>query len=536
MLNCREKRIEMKTGSDRLHSAIVLTSVIVAYLGITGCVPTAEEYLSTVTEDPATETDPGTEDPGTEDPGTGTDPAASTVSLAGNVDSSLTADSFCSAAESAYSVYIYRGNTVIAVDRSGSSTDPISIVPVTRDDAGSYVYGVDLDPGIYTVAFTCQADLDQPTVAGDPVAFRAVTNVVIAADEQTTHDFTVGASDGGGLNPNIRTMPANSWYEVPNSQMQAVKADFPAAGVSLPGSIRGLLNYSGGAFDTKRNRMILWGGGHNDYYGNEIYAFDLTNFAWERVTEPSPPTTRDACVAVLADGNPNSRHTYYNLEYVPTIDKFWSSPAGSVSCGSGSGTDDITWSFNFETKQWSDMAATGTAVIGWAPSESAYDSLTDKVYSVSRGGLYEYDVNTNHWQRLNSVDIAGDRGVVVDTKRHLLVVVGNAEVVVYDIGNQDYTPQRWNTTGGEFNVKYYRPGVNYDPVADRVVVWHDGAVHALDMDTREWTQLAVAPQSANTRGTYGRFRYSPIENAYVLVNDAAKNVLIYKLTEGGGKQ
>ncbi len=37
---------------------------------------------------------------------------------------------------------------------------------------------------------------------------------------------------------------------------------------------------------------------------------------------------------------------------------------------------------------------------------------------------------------------------------------------------------------------------------------------------------------AASNGTYGRFRYSPKENAYVAVNDVEKNVLIYKMTAG----
>jgi hypothetical protein len=71
-------------------------------------------------------------------------------------------------------------------------------------------------------------------------------------------------------------------------------------------------------------------------------------------------------------------------------------------------------------------------------------------------------------------------------------------------------------------------------VADRIVGWDGGAVHVLNPDTRVWTQKSSAPQSAQPLGTFGRFRYSPIENAYVLLNDVDKNVLIYKLTEGPG--
>jgi hypothetical protein len=189
-----------------------------------------------------------------------------------------------------------------------------------------------------------------------------------------------------------------------------------------------------------------------------------------------------------------------------------------------------------ESKRWINMQPSGTPVIGWAPTESAYDPISNKVFSTSPGGLYAYDVEANNWAHLESTAIRGDRGVAVDTKRHLLVVVGNGEVVVYDIGNEDYTPNYWTTTNGGFNVGGYRPGVNYDPVADRIVVWDGGDVQALNMDTKEWTALATAPQERYSVGTYGRFRYSPIENAYVLVNSAYENVLIYKLTEGGGKQ
>jgi hypothetical protein len=33
--------------------------------------------------------------------------------------------------------------------------------------------------------------------------------------------------------------------------------------------------WGGGAHDTKRDRLIVWGGGHGDYGGNELYAFDV---------------------------------------------------------------------------------------------------------------------------------------------------------------------------------------------------------------------------------------------------------------------
>jgi len=77
---------------------------------------------------------------------------------------------------------------------------------------------------------------------------------------------------------------------------------------------------------------------------------------------------------------------------------------------------------------------------------------------------------------------------------------------VYDLDNDNgmqYQQQVWTdvVVGNEFQSEPenggYRPGVNYDPVADRIVVWDGGAVQALDMDTREWQELAVAPLDPN---------------------------------------
>jgi len=48
--------------------------------------------------------------------------------------------------------------------------------------------------------------------------------------------------------------------------------------------------WSGGAFDTTRDRLVVWGGGHADYPGNELYVFDLGTLRWQRLTDPSPTT------------------------------------------------------------------------------------------------------------------------------------------------------------------------------------------------------------------------------------------------------
>ncbi len=354
------------------------------------------------------------------------------------------------------------------------------------------------------------------------------------------------------LNAIIQAMPADSWYEIPNSKLNEDPAevqDPERTGVWQghdPGA-HGVFSYSGGAFDSKRDRLLIWGGGHHAYYGNEVYAFNLEDFTWERLTDPSP--TLDAGTDekpgpradILSDGNPNSRHTYFNLDYIPEpFDAMFSSPAGATAAR-GCGLDRHTWLFDLKTNKWINKGKTGVGqpIVGESPTASAYDPVSKLVYSVGAGGLYEYNLEKNFWRRLDNKNIndagaATDRGMTIDTKRNKIVVVGQGEVAVYDLdGENAYKKQSWKTKGNEFqNVMRFRPGVNYDPILDRIVIWHGGAVQALNMDTKEWTAMAVAPQKPYPVGTYGRFRYSPKQNAYVVANDGRRNVLIYKATAG----
>src|SRR5215467_3275959 len=69
----------------------------------------------------------------------------------------------------------------------------------------------------------------------------------------------------------IEDLQAGYWYEIPNSHVrQFLPNPVP------PGNPAYLMRaWSGGAYDSKRDRLIVWGGGHGDYGGNEIYAFDV---------------------------------------------------------------------------------------------------------------------------------------------------------------------------------------------------------------------------------------------------------------------
>jgi hypothetical protein len=104
--------------------------------------------------------------------------------IAGTVGNALATQTACSPA-----VYVYAGEGV-APDDVGSPTEPLTSAQVSLDEAtGEYRYTVGfVEPGAYTVAFTCDAASDAPTT-DDDIAFEPPLNVTVGAGETATADF-----------------------------------------------------------------------------------------------------------------------------------------------------------------------------------------------------------------------------------------------------------------------------------------------------------------------------------------------------------
>ncbi len=87
-------------------------------------------------------------------------------------------------------VYVFQGSNVTPQDISGSPIDPVTTATVKLDNTtGQYQYtAAFLEPGNYTVAFTCQAAQDDPT-AIDAITFSNTANVTVTANTVTAYNF-----------------------------------------------------------------------------------------------------------------------------------------------------------------------------------------------------------------------------------------------------------------------------------------------------------------------------------------------------------
>ena len=93
--------------------------------------------------------------------------------------------------------------------------------------------------------------------------------------------------------------------------------------------------WGGAAFDTTRNRLIVRGGGHGDYSGNEIYSFSLDTLTWTRLTGPgeSSPGAAPKNTYYNDQGTPSSRHTYNCLQDLSHLTILYMLSEGPVSGG-----------------------------------------------------------------------------------------------------------------------------------------------------------------------------------------------------------
>ena len=110
------------------------------------------------------------------------------------VGTSLEATNNCAADDN---VDLKVGNVVYVFPASGTpddvdgTDDPVTTIGATQNAAGDYVYRTLIDPGSYTVVFTCEGGNDDPE-AGDEITFLnpvGTTNPVTNTGNATTVNF-----------------------------------------------------------------------------------------------------------------------------------------------------------------------------------------------------------------------------------------------------------------------------------------------------------------------------------------------------------
>ncbi|MFN0246043.1 MAG: hypothetical protein ACKV2T_03995 [Kofleriaceae bacterium] len=347
----------------------------------------------------------------------------------------------------------------------------------------------------------------------------------------------------------VLEMPADSWMQLADSALDpwCRTRGLPENGEPTAYRCGGVVTaWGGGAFDSSLRQLILFGGGHNDYAGNEVYGFDMASGAWQLLVPPTPMALVRASVDEYADGTPVSRHSYDNFAYMP--DRAQLLVFGGSRYQDGS-TTNVTWTLDSGGLAWTKKSKFELGGLFYTGSD--YDEATGRVFMRSEDGLFTYDVAGDQWSRVLDFGYPpyyptfstsnARRGVVVPERRLFFMLggetqAGDLDFLVWDVGAARDATADWATTGDASGVRVGGTGADYDRAGDAIVTWSGGGPNILDLRTRVWRRGSGtgAPADQVQNGTYGRWRYVAYLNAFVLVNEPTENVWIYKHTGGCG--
>jgi hypothetical protein len=404
--------------------------------------------------------------------------------------------------------------------------------------------------------------------------------MISAASGSTTGSAAVTVAVSTGLPTGI------GWHALPSNTL------LQASGACPPNNFGGdpflfarfcgnvISSWSGAVADTTANRLLIWGGGHANYYGNEIYSLNLTAnpITLTRLKDPTVPTNFSNsanCVESIPPGTtsfaPNSRASYGGMTFIPTANVMYVID-GALACAQGNGST-ATWTISLNglsnSSVWTYMNSSMNGpqpgvfpLLGGSPlgTIAVYDPNSGLVFASDSSALFTYNYQTNTSTRitavqgfLTSIYLSG----AIDPVRKLFVAVGGCPggtcgagdgVYVADISNPTTTTmQNWTAAtmadphcaeflgGGANPISASSPGIAYDSVANDFVGWPNqgNSVYIMTPDTvnkRLTCQVLTfangppnSAQASNTpntsNGTFGRFQYFPALDAFVVVND-----------------
>lgn len=340
----------------------------------------------------------------------------------------------------------------------------------------------------------------------------------------------------------IRNIPVNTWTRLDRG------------GLSAPG---GILAYSGMSFDARHRKLCVFGGGHADYWGNEVWAFSVDSLTWRRMYEPDPASAYTGTYIKsnypgalfypdpnepLSQARPMSRHTYDSVEYIDALDEtiifcgytydaIWSYPEQY--------NPSDTWLYSLDTNLWTWRNVSRQPEPGGGGHSAAYDPETHTVYAVgSDDATWSYNVDTDTWTKLqdNATNganaLTGIHTVMTYTspQKKKIYLFGSEYPTTNELWEFDIPTKTWRllSPGGDVPPASGRYGLVYDSVDDVLIAFGGGGpnesgaatwTYVYDFATNQWHQVASTANGPTSidASTFGRFKYDPVNNAAFLV-------------------
>lgn len=382
---------------------------------------------------------------------------------------------------------------------------------------------------------------------------------------------TLGASAAhASIFDTISAMPADSWLQANDNLFREAwtPSEYRLDPVEYWGNRQHSIirAWSGFGWDSQRSSLVIYGGGHANYAGNDVYTWHAGTQLWDRASLPSQVQPDANGKIFTVDGpmhSPISAHTYDNDLYLKVADRYitfggavWDSgpyvkPAGSsyaltgpylfdpakadgnkVGGLSGSGVDPTIAGGQMWENRDTGAAGLPKSFINGV-SGYATENGKDVVYIQARAGgtrgeLYRYTINDPNdstqdtWEKVGkNVSTKSPQGsgtYAPDLNLFMRTGTSTNPFMFWDLGQAGPTNgEVWirptDLTNGRFPYSYItKMGLDYDPINQRFLIWGGGSdVYALAHDESSplstgWTLslLTEGPATGPGVNEYGR--------------------------------
>jgi hypothetical protein len=346
----------------------------------------------------------------------------------------------------------------------------------------------------------------------------------------------------------VTSLQPGTWSAVSTNTISSVNPG-NGAWTGMTGQAAVISAWSGGAlaknFGTK-GALIAWGGGHADYYGNEVYAFDLDTRRWSRLSNPYPNPSFPVSSGIWPDGSASVTHTYSMAGYHPGTNSFVSV---IVQTSNSFINKTVPVFFDLGSRQWRRGPANSQQVIygGW----TVYDAKRDAFWSEggdSGGVLGKYTMNGNgtsgSWSNVPAKLSALDSNAAIDPRNDFVAITAfrqGGNVYGLDLTNPSGSLVTLRQGGGAPQLSG-AGGWEWSDLRQAFIYWRRGTgVYEFKLSgsdwrtgTWNWSNLtsgnSVTPQD-QSNGVYNRFRLMRYDDAEiaVVVNNVSGSVYAFRM-------
>lgn len=153
------------------------------------------------------------------------------------------------------------------------------------------------------------------------------TNTLSSGNVARVQDLTVSnlsqtnSLANASINPHKRlrdladAAPLYTWFKVNTTRYVDCQMPVGDRPFNFPGQydhVKIIHPWSSFAYDYDQGRILLWGGGHANYMGNQLYIWDGRTGEWELACLPSAVDSNPNTRFIVDSKAPQSSHTYHN--------------------------------------------------------------------------------------------------------------------------------------------------------------------------------------------------------------------------------